>query len=190
MSISPENKALAICLKDAFDGQPSVTKFWDDAHKSNVDILCVENAPEDGVSAIGTLGLSDTSIDLESGGKPLRVEMLMAFKTAQQDGPNILSTCAFCVINSGIEIKLGSIFPRVIELYRPGSPMRHILFSSPYLWDLKTQDFPEKKVAWLHAIPISDAEHDYALTNGSNALETVLEEQAVNVFDLDRASAF
>jgi antitoxin YqcF len=188
MSISPENKALAVCLKDAFDGRPSVVKFWDDAHQSSVDILCVEDALEGSVSAIGTLGLSDTPINLESGGKPLRVELLMAFKTDQRDGAKILSTCAFNVINSGMEIKLGLIFPRVIELYRPGSAMHHILFSSPYLWNLKTQDFPKKKVAWLQAIPISDAEREYALANGSDALETVLQEREANIFDFDRAS--
>jgi antitoxin YqcF len=188
MAIKSDNKALAIYLKDLFEGNATVIRYWDDAHHSSVDILSCEDTPEKGITSIGTIGLSETSISLESGGKSLRVELIMTFMADQLDGPNILSTCAFNVINSGMEIMPGSIFPRVLELYRPTSSMKHVLFSSPFIWEMETQEFTDKKVAWLHAIPISDAEYQYALANSSDDLETVLEENEVDMYDLDRLS--
>lgn len=188
MAVTEENKALAVYLRSVIGGRPSVTKFWDDAHLSSIDIMCVENAPDEGVSTVATLGLSDTAIGLEADGKPLRVELLMSYRTSQGDGENILSTCAFNVINSSMAINPGTIFPRVLELYRPHSQMVHIMFSSPYLWDLRAQDFAAKKVAWLVAIPISDAEYELARSEGSDALENLLEQHSADVFNLDRQS--
>jgi antitoxin YqcF len=137
MTKSAENKALAQYLKSMIGDRPKIHAFWDVANKSSVDIFCVEDVPQKGISTAATLGLSDASIESEVYGKPLRVELLMSFRTAQGDGENILATCAFNVINSGMIIRPGIIFPRVVELYRPKSPMRHILFTDPYLWDLK-----------------------------------------------------
>jgi hypothetical protein len=188
MTISAENKALAVYLRSMIGGRPSVSKFWDDAHHASIDIMRVEKAPDEHISTVSTLGLSDTDIGLEADGRSLRVELLMSYRTSQNDGENILSTCAFNVINSAMPINPGVIFPRVVELYRPSSSMVHILFSSPYLWDLQTQDFTTKKVAWLVAIPISDAEYDLARSEGSDALENLLEERNADVFDLDRQS--
>lgn len=188
MTVSSDNKALAVYLRSMIGGRPTVTQFWDDARHASIDIMHVENAPNQGISTVATLGLSETAIGLESGGKSLRVEMLMSYRTSQNDGENILSTCAFNVINSAMAINPGAIFPRVLELYRPHGEMKHILFSSPYLWDLQTQDFANKKVAWLVAIPISDAEYELALSEGSDALETLLEQHDADVFDLDRES--
>jgi hypothetical protein len=75
-------------------------------------------------------------------------------------------------------------------MYYPASEMRHVLFVEPFLWDkkFKVQELPDKTVAWLLMVPISEAEMQYARQNGSDALGDILEEKEVDIFDLKRAS--
>ena len=188
MSIPLEQKTIARYLSGVIKGKPSVSKYWDDAKKSNVDIMSIADRPNAGISTVTTLGLLNSDIGLEADGKPLRVEVLMIFNTSQGSAQNILATCAFNVINSNMEIYPGAVFPRVVELYRPDSDMKHILFVSPYLWSLETKDFESKKVTWLHGIPISDEEFEFSLSEGTEALEDLLEKEKVDIVNLDRKS--
>lgn len=188
MGVSAENKALANYLRVLLGGTPRVNQYWDDAKTNSVDILSVGDAPTPKVTTFATLRLSDCPTHLRSNGVPLGVEFLMAAGTAYAEAPSILATCAFEVINSGKEYKPGSIFPRVVELYRPRSAMKHILLVTPFLWNLETQSFPSKVVAWVLAVPISDTESAFANDRGSDALESVFEARQIDIFDLDRSS--
>jgi len=61
--------------------------------------------------------------------------------------------------------------------------MEHVLFTSPFLWeDLKTLDFPNKKVTWLLALPISEEEFLFAEKEGTEALEDLLEKKDIVIF--------
>lgn len=82
----------------------------------------------------------------------------------------------------------GAIFPRVVELYRPDALLTDIFFVTPFLWPLETQKFESKVVAWLLAVPISQAERDYANANRAEALEAEFERYQIDIFDLDRPS--
>ncbi|MEC1526218.1 suppressor of fused domain protein, partial [Neobacillus niacini] len=172
----------------AFEGNPNVFKYWDDNNKSSVDILCCEEKNFEGILSYSTLGLSDFSIGHEENRRPLRVELVGA--SDFDCFPNILATCAFNIINSQFECSFGTFFTDVVKMYLPESPMKHILFLSPFLWEdkLKTIDFETKQVAWLMAIPISEKEKNYADKNGLKALEQQFDENQINVFDLERAS--
>ena len=46
-----------------------------------------------------------------------------------------------------------------------------------------------KTVAWLLAVPITDAEAAYAGQHGAEALEDLFERAQIDLFDLDRDSA-
>jgi len=48
--------------------------------------------------------------------------------------------------------------------------------------------FPDKKVTWLLAIPISDKERKYAETEGGEKLEELFESENVDFYDLNRQS--
>jgi antitoxin YqcF len=188
MAVSVENKALAVYLRSIFGGRPSVSKFWDANNRSSVDILTVRDSPHAGVSSYGTLGLSDFSIGLSSGEVCLGVELLLALRNEYQDAANILSTGAFAVINSKLKAKPGTVFPRVVELYAPQIEMKHVFLVPPFLWNLQTQEFSTKKVAWLLAVPISEKERNFVAENGSDALESLFEKRQIDIFDLDRKS--
>lgn len=188
MGVSEENKILAQTAVKAFEGKPNVFKYYDDNHKSSVDILSCEDKNFESILSYSTLGLSDFSIGYEGNGLPLRVELVGA--SDFECFPNILATCAFNIINSKFECSFGTTFKNVIDMYLPDSPMKHILFLSPFLWEdtLKTIKFKKKQVAWLMAIPISEEEKQFADNNGIEALEQLFEEHQINVFDLERTS--
>ena len=74
-------------------------------------------------------------------------------------------------------------------MYYPNSEMKHMLFVSPFLWeDLKTIDFPNKKVAWLLAVPISGNEYLFAQDKGTDSLEELFGKGKIDIFDLERES--
>ena len=187
MAVSEDNKSLARYLRDVTQGSPTVTKYWDDAHVSDVDIMIIKDVPAGGVSTYASLALSDAKTGLTSGGKALGVEILLALATAE--GANMIATCAFSIKKGEITPLPGVVIPRALELYGEGREMKHAMLISPFVWDLETQSFSAKSVAWLQVLPISDAERDYALANGPEALEDLFQDRQIDVFDIDRPSA-
>lgn len=74
-------------------------------------------------------------------------------------------------------------------MYYPDSEMEHVIFTSPFLWEkLKTIDFPDKKVTWLLALPISTKEFLFAEKEGTEALEDLFEKNDIDIFDVRRNS--
>jgi hypothetical protein len=117
------------------------------------------------------------------------VELVAAFGSEFQEGANIISSAAFCIINSHWDVYPGAIFPEVVRMYRKETEMKHVLLCPPFLWDnLTTQVLPDKTVAWLMLVPISESECRYAEEHGSESLEEIFVEKQIDVFDLDRAS--
>jgi hypothetical protein len=189
VKISESNKKLAKTVAGVFGGTPQVFRYWDEKKASAVDILSCENVPQPGVTSHATIGLSDHSLG-DNGSTPgLRTEFVAAFGSAFEEGANILSTAAFCVINSKWKIGPGVIYPEIISMYRKKSAMKHVLFSPPFLWDtLKTQRLSDKTVAWLMLVPVSEKEFQFAESNGSDALEDLFESKQIDIFNLDRPS--
>ncbi|HBF37741.1 MAG TPA: hypothetical protein DDW50_10505 [Firmicutes bacterium] len=190
MSVSNGNKVIAKATLDAFGGKPIVTKYWDDKKESSIDMLSCVDRPYQGITAYSTIGLSEYSIGFISEEIPLRIEIVGACASRFDYFANVLSSCAFNVINTKFTCNPGTIFPKVIGLYKPSSLMQHIFFMSPFLWDdkLKTLQLTERKVAWLLAVPISDKEFTYAKENETDALQNLFEEHQIDIFDLDRRS--
>ncbi|PEK56603.1 suppressor of fused domain protein [Bacillus pseudomycoides] len=190
MGISNESKIIAKSALKAFGGNPVVSKYWDDNSISNIDILSTGDKPCEGVTSYSTIGLYMHSIGRSIDGKSLRVEIVGASATTYNNYANVLATCAFCVINSKMPIYPGQIFLDVLKFYYPNSEMKHMFFVPPFLWEdqLQTIDFPDKKVAWLLAVPILEKEYLFAQQNGSNKLEDLFEQNEIDIFDIERES--
>lgn len=189
MSISTENKALHRYLSTLL-GSGKVHAYWDKAEESSVDILEVNDVPAPKVNTWATIGLSDAPTGLTVNGVPLGVEFLFSSMAVNSRAANIIATCAFNVINSKMKSELGVIYPRVVEMYYKNINVNHVLLGNPYLWDIKTQEFDTKVVAWLLLVPISDAESDIAESKGVDHLERKLETRSVDIFNLGRRSIF
>jgi hypothetical protein len=183
------NKTLARKLARVFGGKPLVSRYWDEAERSHVDILLCEDAPSPGVVSLATIGLSDHPLVEEGKDIGVRAELVSAFGASFEEGANIVSTAAFCVINSGWKLRPGAVFPDVVRMFRSCGEMRHLLFTPPFLWEgLTTEELEDKTVAWLMAVPISENECRFAEQNGSSALEDQFVKHQIDVFDLNRAS--
>lgn len=191
VGVSEEAKTIARAAAAAFGvDRPPVFKYLHDNSQSYVSILFAPDRPSKGVTAYSTIGVSEHSIGVSVENVPLRVEFVGACASKFEKFPNILATCAFYVINSKFKCKPGVVYRDVIPMYVASSDMKHILFVSPFLWEgkLRTLDLPDKKVAWLLVIPISEAERQYAAEKGEGALETLFEEHQIDIFDLNRSS--
>ncbi|MCZ8533348.1 suppressor of fused domain protein [Psychrobacillus psychrodurans] len=189
MTVTKANKIIARTALEAFGGKPNVSKYWDENNVSNVDILSTKDRPYEGVTSYSTIGLSDYSIGYSVDEKPLRVEIVGASATMFELYPNVLSTCAFNIINTKLPITQGEIFKGVVRMYYPDSEMEHVLFTSPFLWEkLVSLDFIDKKVTWLLAVPISTKELLFAEREGTEALEDLFEEKDIDIFDISRNS--
>ena len=100
---------------------------------------------------------------------------------------NMVSSCAFHIIEDHFACKPGIIYPNMISMYNDNLTMKHIMFETPFMWDeLKSLDDGENTVAWLMPIPISDSELQYAQEYGVEALETLLEEKEADICDVNR----
>jgi len=187
MGIPEINKIIANSVLQVFGGKPKVWKYWDDKNNSSIDILSTVDRPCDGVTSYSTIGLSDYSIGYTVDDKPLRLEIVGASATYYEYYPNILATCAFCIMNSSFSASPGAIFRGIVEMYYPNNDMKHVLFTSPFLWEsLETLDFPDKKVTWLLAVPISENEYKFAQKNGVDALEKLFEREQIDIFNMER----
>jgi antitoxin YqcF len=189
MSISTENKALHRYLSTLF-GSAQMHRYWDEAEKSRIDILEAQDIPIPKVTTWATIGLSDAPTGLVMDGVPLGVELLFSSNSVNSRAPNILSTCAFNIINSKMKSEPGAIYPRVIEMYYKNIDLKHILLSNPYLWNIETQKFETKIVAWLLVVPITDGEYDIAERHSVDQLTRALEARRVDIFNLRRKSVF
>lgn len=186
--VGPENREIGRVAAATFGGEPSVHTWWDDGRKHSVDILSCTGSPAEGLTAYATLTLSNH--ELEGVENDLRVELVGACRSDVTAFPQMLSTCAFNVIANGALIGPGAVFQGALSFYEPGTTVPNILFTPPFFWDdaPKTLFMPTRTVAWLLALPISDAEFEHVKTEGFRSLLDLMEEKRPAVFDIHRAS--
>jgi hypothetical protein len=192
MEISKENKMIAKQVLSVFGGKPQVNVYRHDHEKIDVDIIACQDRPCDGVTSFGTIRLSDFAIFQNGKEFPTRIELIAACASYNSMFPNIMASVAFCIIRSKMFVQPGSVLPNYVKEYYPESPLPHVLLTTPLqnLWDgdLKTTDLGSKKVSWLMMVPISEGEFQYLQKNGSDGLESLFEENQIDIFDLDRES--
>ncbi|WP_367987508.1 suppressor of fused domain protein [Vibrio sp. NTOU-M3] len=188
--ISESNKIIARVALAAFGGKPNVAAYWDEAEKHSVDLLTCKDQPQKGVTSYSTIGLSDNPIHNDGVEIDLRVEFVGACSNSISDFGNIVTTAAFCVINSKWPCSPGMIFPDIVDMYNCSKTLKHLMLVSPFLWEdrLQTLELDSKTVAWLLLIPISEAEYKYAQLEGASMLEALFEEHQIDIFDINRSS--
>ncbi len=186
--VTEENRHIARTVAEVFGGAPVVHTWWDDEKKNSVDILSCKDSPAPGVTAYATVNLSNTP--LTDTINDLRVELLGACRSDVEDFPGVLSTCAFNIIENDAVIAPGVIFPDVLTTYVLSTTLKHIVFGPPFFWgeSPETLHLPNRTVAWLLALPISDAELEYLTTNGISSLMDIMEVKRPDVYDLNRPS--
>lgn len=176
-------------MASVFEGKPQVSRYWDNSESAYVDLVSCADQPCDDVTSFGTVGLSDYPLVQDGKEFPARLEIVGAVASDTESFAEILTSAAFHIINQKWFCCPGSILQNAICIYDQSLEMKHLLFTSPFLWDdFASEDFENITVAWLLAIPISDNEKLYADENGYDKLENLFEEKEIDVFDLERAS--
>jgi len=183
-------KLIARALVGVIGGTPKIVRYYDNNETSNIDMYIGIDRPEAGISTYSTIGLSNHSIGMKTDdGKQLRVEFIGACGSNADQFANIISSCAFNIINSKYSCEPGVVYPCVVKEYYRDIDMEHIFFTTPFLWEnLHDMVLDEMVVTWLMAIPISDNEFIYLKENGSEALEDLFEENNIDIFDITRKS--
>lgn len=189
--VSAENRIVAKSASAVFGGSSSVNRYQDQSGSTQIDVLSCADSPAAGLTAYSTLSLSDIQFKATAEGLPLGVEMVGACLSGYRNFASILSTAALLVSKNRQECQPGAIFEQVVAVNDPTVAMKHLIFVSPFLWGDQpdTLYLDNKAVAWLLAVPISDAELDYALERSVNDLEAVLDTKRAEIYNLNRESA-
>lgn len=186
--VTAENREIGRAAAEAFGGEPNVHTWWDEERKRSIDILSCVGSPGEGLTAYATLTLSNHS--LKAVENDLRVELVAAYRSNVATFPQMLSTCAFNVIENGAVVGPGAVFQGALSFYEPATTVPNILFAPPFFWagGPKTLFMPTRTVAWLLALPISDAEFEHVKAEGYRSLLDLMEAARPNVFDINRPS--
>lgn len=188
--ISPDNRAIARLAADAFGGKPSVREFAHDSLPLTVDILSCADGSGAAVTSYSTLGLSDHAMVNAQGEFPTRLEIAASMESAAIGFHQVLGSAAFRVMRTHEVIRPGRVFLDYVAEYFPGTDLPHLYFTAPFFWGdaLSGGMFGSKRVSWLLAVPVSEAEVQYVRDHGDDALEQLLEARDADVTSLSRPS--
>ena len=172
------------------DERCQIETYWDESKENWIDLVICPNCPTAQIKSYATLALSDFPIGKTESDVPLGVEILASIHQKWSAFANILAACAFNIIIDQASCFPGMVYPDVVEAFHPEVTMKHILFVPPFGWEteFETLEFDSKCVAWLLAVPISEAEFKYAQENGSEMLQALFQERQINIYDLNRES--
>jgi len=192
-SVSPQRKAVARHALAVFDGTPVVHAYHHDDIDLSIDILEVDDSPDDGLISYSTLGLFEAELRHDDGTSlATRVELCTEAPQDQDLWGNILSTAAFGLMRGGQAVMPGSALPDCVGEYYPDSRVPHLYLSVPFSWqdgEFRRLELDGQVIVnWLQGFPISDAELEYLQAHGPDAFEDLLLEHDPDLYDLDRDS--
>ena len=188
--ISPENKMIAKYAAAAFGGVPRVGEYANASETLTVGILCCRDRPCEAVTSYSTVKLSDHPMIWPAGEFPTRLELAGLCANTAEFFPNMLASAAFRIMQSHAICKPGSVIHDCARQPYSSSRLPHLYLTAPFLWEqeLRTLDCGTKKVSWLLAMLISDAEYRFLKEYGDTAFERLLESQNIDISNPQRPS--
>ncbi len=191
--INNENKEIANYITTIVGVNRTVQRFWDEGKNNSLDVFTCDDPINPDVKFYGTIGLSSYPNEIkmkDNSQKNIPIEFLMTGYDSFDRVPNIISTSGFFLSKNKWKCQPGTVFKSVVEMYYQESEMKHILFTTPFLWMDKLQPLTleSKTVHWLLGIPISNSELNYKIENGYLGLEELFEKNEIDIFDLYRES--
>ncbi|MEV0718979.1 suppressor of fused domain protein [Asanoa sp. NPDC050611] len=157
---------------------------------SHIDLLLAEDSPDDGLTSVATIGLSDRAVT-GTVRPPLGCEVVGCAPSDVLTFANAVAAIAFYVINDRWECRPGAVFPGCVGAYVQGTTVPHLLLVPPFLWatDFPSRTYTDKTVAWLLAVPITERERLFVEQRQDSAeLEKTFEAVQIDLFDLHRPS--
>jgi antitoxin YqcF len=175
-------------LRSRFGTDTKVVRFGDDDGINDCFVVSGVDCPIQGVTSYGSVGLSRTAQRV--GTTDLKVEVLAACASRTPHIDNLVASCVFESAKNGTGIIYGAQIPGIVTQYGISRTLQHVTFVAPFLWDdLGRLEVAGQTIQCLLMLPISDAEQDFLNSNGIDALEAVLSEAQIDIYDIDRPSA-
>ena len=188
MAVTETARAAAQELADSFGVAPRINVYRTESGEEGVDVATFADCPAAGVHSVGTVSLSDHDLGYDHDG--LRLEIVAAYPAAAEAFPNMIASSALAVIRGDWRLRRGAVHTDVLGMYGLSTTLEHVVFVRPFLWGDGPRDLDAggRKIGWLMAVPISEAERAYSEASGAIALENLLAEHRVDVLDLNRPS--
>lgn len=195
LAVSPEEKMIARFYEEVWKARPKFFIHRRDADDSSfVAIGQVAEVPGEGLVSLGTNGLSNHPLYRENGDEyaDTRLELLGACLDSQVDDfEQMLFFSSRIVIEQRWLCAPGTFLLDAVSRFGTFPAMQHLYFTTPFAFEgFQTQTFGQRTVSWLQAVPVSTSEMELARRNSTDALETVMEEQDIDWFDLNRQPMF
>ena len=186
-----EDKQITRKVALAFGGQTTTERHLDSTRKLEISILCASNCPIPGVNSYATIGLWRTSLEHAPDALPVRLELVAAFPANKDGFREVLAAAAFRIIRTRKAAAPGHAFPDYVHEWYPKATVPHLFFSVPSSWEedaLNEMRMGNLEVQFLQILPISQAEYDFLLEHGEDALELKFIDGTVDFYDLKRNS--
>ncbi|MGF7120037.1 suppressor of fused domain protein [Rhodococcus sp. AG1013] len=198
MEASEEVRAAARRIGDVFGVPPQVLRFraavdpdGDGEEPPEVSIAVGDGCPAPGYASYATLDMErfPTNVTTEDG-RPIRTELITVGRADYRLLSDVLAQCAFQIASGSLHVTPNTIVPNAVHAADPDRSTRHVLLVVPFIWSaleiLVERD--EDVTTWLQAVPITDAELQFASRLGADELFTRLESAGADVSDIDRPS--
>jgi hypothetical protein len=186
--ISPEHQAIARHAAAVFGGAPRVADYANTPETRFIGILSAADRPGPGVTSYSTIKLSDHPLPWDGGEFPARIELAGVCDSNVAAFPNLLASAAFHIMQAGVLYRPGMVIPNLVRDAGVSSSLPHVYLTTPFLWGPALDELAAgtKMVTWLLAMPIAETELAYLREHGDDALETLFEEQRIDIFNVER----
>ncbi|VVM52017.1 suppressor of fused domain protein [Pseudomonas fluorescens] len=189
---SLQRKAVVKHELSVFGKEFDINNYYNDNKTLSIELLTVTDNLDEGLVAIGTVGLSETPLLNPDGTEFItRVELCAGAPVDESHWRNIVVSTAFYIQRMEQPVMPGDVVENIIDEYFPGTNLPHVYLTAPFLWgdgSFPELTFSDLKINWLQCMAISDSEKEFIYKNGDEAFEILLSEQGVNIFDRGRAS--
>lgn len=190
MTISQENLNLAQYIGKVFGENAAIAEHFDEQQNIVVRVLSCFDDENEKIKSYATIGLSDYRLGKDKSGIALGAELVARTLGGDEFTDRALAEVVRAIRGQNLLPKPGIIFANAVSGFSDTCQLKHFLFTVPSMWENKLYplQFKTKTVLWLQAIPISDAEKQYAEKHGANALGEKMTEAGVDLVDMARKS--
>lgn len=186
---SDQRKAVVKHLEEELGARAPMERYWNRDETENIDFFILSEPPGDGLRTVSTIGLSDWPLLIDGEEYPTRLELIAAHEEDDEYFVAAISTAAFNIALSGWACYPGRVFAGVLGAHG-NDVLTDLYFTSPLLWPelASPRKVGSHDVSWLMPIGISAAESAFAVEQGADALEDLLEREGIDFADLTRPS--
>jgi antitoxin YqcF len=185
----PTTRSMSDFLKARFGPESAAYAYYDESERHVVAVVEAVGVPHPELTTFSTASLHAAPNMLEA--REIRVELLIVGRRDRPSLANVVATAAFYVMKDGWLAAPGVVFPNAISEYIPDVTVPHLMWTEPFdFGDLGTVEVPDLSadVHVLQGVPITEAEREFVLREGFDALSDALVSADAEHFDLQRAS--